>query len=108
MKEQNSKSEEDKLGVLLRESRATPSLPPRFQENVWRRIETADAASVPVGKGNWLDAITVWIFRPRLAVAVAAALVLAGIGLGWNSGEQLARQDARARYVAAVAPNSLR
>ena len=44
----------------------------------------------------------------RLAFAVAAVLVLTGLGLGWSNGEQLARQDAQARYVAAVAPNSLR
>jgi hypothetical protein len=108
MKEQNFKPEEDQLGALLRESRPTPSLPPRFQENVWRRIESADARNVPVGNGNWLDAVTVWMLRPRLAFALAAVLVLTGLGLGWNKGEQLTRYDAQARYLTAVAPNSLR
>ena len=106
MKEPNFKTEDEKLGALMRESRTTPSLPPRFQENVWRRIE--NARNVAVGKGNWLDAITVWMLRPGLAFAIAAVLVLAGLGLGWSNGEQQARQDAQARYVAAVAPNVLR
>jgi hypothetical protein len=108
MKEQNFKSNEDKLSGLLHESRETPALPPRFQESVWRRIESADARNVPVGDANWFDAVATWLVRPRLALAVAAVLVLTGIGLGWSSGEQLARQDAQARYVAVVAPNSLR
>jgi hypothetical protein len=108
MKEQNFKSDEGKLSGLLRESRATPALPLRFQENVWRRIESADMRNVTVGDANWFDAVAAWLLRPRLALAVAAALVLTGLGLGWSSGEQLVRQDAQARYVAAVAPNSLR
>jgi hypothetical protein len=108
MQEPNFKSEGDKLGVLLRESRATPSLPPRFQENVWRRIESAAARNVEIGAAAWLDGLAAWILRPRLALALAAVLVLTGLGLGWSRGEQRARYDAQARYLAAVAPNSLR
>jgi len=108
MKEQNFSSDEAQLSGLLRQAFAPPPLPPRFQENVWRRIESTDARPLPVGDGHWLDAITVWLLRPRLALALAAALVLTGLGLGWTKGEQLARSDAQARYVATVAPNSLR
>lgn len=108
MKELNSNPEDAKLGSLLRESRATPALPPRFQENVWRRIEGAARRDLPAGDGNWLTALAGWILRPRRALVVAAVLVLAGVGLGWNQGEHLAQHEAQARYVAAVAPNSLR
>jgi len=80
-----------------------PSLPPRFQENVWRRIEKADAKSA----ATWLDVLAGWLLRPRLAVAVAAVLVVTGLGLGWNNGERLARNDAQARYLSAVAPIAL-
>jgi hypothetical protein len=107
MKEPNFKSDEERLSGLLRESRSTPSLPPRFRENVWRRIEGADKRSDSVDR-TWFDVIAAWVLRPRLALAFAAVLVLGGVGMGWSSGEQLARQDAQARYVAAVAPNSLR
>lgn len=101
-------SEDEKLSGLLRNARTTPSLPPRFQENVWRRIETAEKRHNPEAVWNWPDAVAAWVLRPRLAFAVAAVLVLAGLGFGWSSGEHLARQDAQARYVATVAPNALR
>lgn len=108
MKEHDLKSDEGRLSGLLRELRATPPLPPRFQEHVWRRIESAEARNIPAGEANWFDAVTTWLLRPRLALAAAVVIVLTGLGLGWSSGEQHARQDAQARYVAVVAPNSLR
>jgi hypothetical protein len=108
MNKPHLKTEEARLGAVLREARATPSLPPCFQENVWRRIEFTEARHVPVGDRNWLDAVVGWLLRPRLALAVAAVLMLTGVGLGWSQGKQLARHDAQARYLAAVAPNLLR
>jgi len=108
MKKENSSPADKKLSALLRESRATPALPLRFQENVWRRIEDAEA---PVKSGEvitWLDALVALLLRPRFAYATVAALMLGGILLGAHSGAQTARHDAEARYVASVAPNSLR
>ena len=108
MKPTNLEPDDARLGSLLCEACATPALPPCFQENVWRRIESAEARNVPAPDSNWLDALVGWLLRPKLAFAVAAVLVLTGVGLGWNNGEHLARQDALARYLAAVAPHSLR
>ena len=90
---------------VLRAARPSPSLPPRFQENVWRRIEDAEA---PVKSGSWLDAFAALILRPQFAYATVTALVLAGVLLGTYSGAQSAKQAEQARYLAAVAPNSLR
>ena len=45
MNKENSNPDDARLGALLRRSRPSPSLPPRFQESVWRRIEDA---AVPV------------------------------------------------------------
>lgn len=104
MKE-NMNPDDNKLGALLHESRVSPSLPPRFQENVWRRIEDAEA---PAKSGSWLDALAGLVLRPRVAYATLAVLVLAGVLLGAREGTQIAKQDAQARYVALVAPNSLR
>lgn len=105
MKSNDSEPDSARLGALLREARTTPTLPPRFQENVWRRIERADESKTATA--NWLDALATWILRPQLAFALATMLVLMGVGLGWNSGARLARSEAQARYIAAVAPIAL-
>ena len=103
MKENFTPPEDKALRALLRGSRSVPALPPRFQENVWRRIELAESADA-----SWLDAVARWLMRPRLALAAIAVVVVVGVGLGWRDGHQLARHDAQARYLAAVAPDSLR
>lgn len=104
MKKENSNPTVEELGALLRESRATPALPPRFRQNVWRRIEAAEA---PARRASWLEALAGLILRPRLALAVAAALVLAGAFAGVQEGRQVARHDAQMNYLASVAPNFL-
>jgi len=89
----SGEASDDKLREVLRAVRPLPSLPPRFQENVWRRIEDSEA---PVKSG------------PRFAYATIATLMLAGVLLGTYRGAQTARQTEQARYLAAVAPDSLR
>jgi hypothetical protein len=107
MNEEIPSSDEAGLSALLREARVTPALPPRFQENVWRRIEHAEEPAAASAESPWLERLARRLVRPRLAFAAAAVLVLMGVGLGWNNGEQLARNGAQARYLAAVAPNAL-
>jgi hypothetical protein len=96
-------SDETKLSVLLRENRPDASLPPRFQDNVWRRIEDAEAPAKPA---TWIEALAALILRPRLAFAAIALLMLAGILLGAREGAQTARHEAQDRYLASVIPGS--
>jgi hypothetical protein len=98
------KAEDLQLQMLLRESRATPALPPRFQENVWRRIEDAEAPAQPA---SWLDTLAALILRPRFALVAAAVLVLVGALAGVQEGRQAARHDAQMNYLASVAPHPL-
>ena len=105
MKENQLHPDDAKVSALLRQSRAAPSLPPRFQQNVWRRIEDAEA---PVRPASWLDALAALILRPRFALAAATALVLAGVFMGALDGRHEARHDAQVNYLASVAPHSLR
>jgi len=108
MKKENIHPADGRLGSLLREARTLPALPPRFQQNVWRRIEDAEASVQSGGVCIWLEGLVASILRPRFAYATVAALMLAGISLGAYSGARTARHDAEARYVASVAPSSLR
>lgn len=96
-----------KLSSLLRQSRVSPSLPPRFQENVWRRLADAEAGKTADPMG-WLEAVLAFVLRPRLALAAVAALIVTGAVIGVHDGSRLAHHDAQARYLASVAPNSLR
>ena len=104
----SAETSDAKLGALLREARVSPALPPRFQEGVWRRIEEAAAPVKVTGGITWLEALVTLVLRPRFALATAIVLMVAGALLGVREGNQMAHQDAQARYLAAVAPNSLR
>jgi hypothetical protein len=101
----NMNPDDTKLSEVLRAARLSPSLPPRFQENVWRRIEDAD---IPVKSDSWLDALAALVLRPRFALATAAALIVAGALLGAHEGNLTANQTAQEQYLAAVEPAALR
>lgn len=105
MKKEPLYSDDAQLQALLRTGRTAPALPPRFQENVWRRIGDAEAKPE---SASWLDELVARLLRPRLAFAAVAALLLAGILTGAHAGVETARHEAQTRYLAAVAPNLLR
>jgi hypothetical protein len=105
MKEDNIHPDDAQISALLRESRVSPNLPPRFQQNVWRRIEDAEAPAKP---DSWLEALANLILRPRFAVAAATVLLLAGVSAGTLEGRQLARHDAQMNYLASVTPQAVR
>jgi hypothetical protein len=107
MNTNNPHPDDAKLSSLLGESRVAPALPPRFRDNVWRRIADLEADK-STDSPAWLGILIAWVLRPRLALAALAALVLVGALFGMREGNELARHDAQARYLAAVAPNSLR
>ncbi len=96
---------EEKFQSLLRAGRVAPALPPRFQENVWRRIEAAQK-SAP--SESWLAALAAFVLRPRFAWAAAAVLLLAGVLAGTIEGRQAARHDAQMNYLASVDPHFTR
>ncbi|MGB7747823.1 MAG: hypothetical protein WBN75_11105 [Verrucomicrobiia bacterium] len=107
MNKENINPEDVKLGTLLRASRTAPALPARFQAGVWRRVEEAEAPVKSTGGIAWLDALAALVLRPRLALVTAIVLMVAGAFFGVRDGSQMAKQDVQARYLAAVAPNSL-
>lgn len=98
-------NDDKKLQELLQAGRPAPTLPPRFQQNVWRRIEDAEASAKPV---SWLDALATLVLRPRFAMAMAAIVLCAGALAGTLEGRQVARHEAQMNYLASVAPHSAR
>jgi len=108
MKQHDLTPDDAQLRALLRESPPSPSLPPRFQESVWQRVEHDETRAETPARATWLEVLANWTLRPRLALASIATVLIAGLLLGALSGVNLARQDAQTRYLAAVAPNALR
>jgi hypothetical protein len=104
MKNENQSENESALRALLGRARPAPALPPRFQEGVWRRIAKAEA---PVELG-WLERLLAPFLRSRFALASLAAMLLLSTVAGLMDGTASARQAAQARYLSAVAPNTVR
>ena len=94
------------LERALQEWRVTTPLPPRFQEQIWKRIERAEPPGISLA-----DAIQTWftlIFaRPAFAVAYVSVLLVAGIAEGFvQASEKAAHLDREleARYVRSIDP----
>src|SRR5258706_5159685 len=97
----------DELPKALKEWRSDARLPPRFQEQVWQRIERAQTQSVhPVRAfiDHWVGAM---LPRPALAASYLAVLLSVGLTAGWA---QARRETARVkdelglRYVRVLDP----
>jgi hypothetical protein len=105
MKEQNVEQNDEPLSKVLGEWKVKSPLPPRFQTEVWRRIEsrqTQSAIQVP-----WLSRLMSTITRPALAASYLAVLLLGGVLAGyWQARITNAHAEAvlSARYVEAVDP----
>lgn len=102
-----SNEDDAKLSELLRECKVEVSLPPRFQEQVWRRIARAEAQS----KVSLWRALTHWVEstfnRPALAVSYVAVLLFVGLTTGYlQAQDKSAQAEARWRttYVQTVDP----
>ena len=95
------------LGRALREWKVAPSLPPRFQEEVWRRIGWAEVHRASFWWSDVRHGIEVSFRRPALAVSYVAALLLIGLGLGMAQGRHAsARMDETlgTRYLHSIDP----
>lgn len=109
MKTDNSNENDVPLRALLQEWKPEASLPPRFQEQVWRRIERAETAPVPSVSlatvfANWLTNL---LPRPALATAYVAVLLVIGASAGWSQARQETARvsgELSARYAQTVDP----
>lgn len=93
------------LRDLLREAHPAPSLPPRFQEAVWQRMERSARTAMEAPRS--LFGLEAWLrnwFRPAYLAAGLALAVLGGTWLGFRHAEARFRRVEQARYVASVDP----
>lgn len=97
------------LSAVLREWELADPLPPHFQEQVWKRIERAEAPPVTAGSPwsllmDWINAV---LPRPAFALACAVVLLLAGGAAGWAQARHEAGHvgdELEARYLRVVDP----
>ena len=107
MKKSEPIGNDKQLSQVLREWKVQDSLPPRFQEQVWKRIDQAETRKPQSGLAalaNWIDAA---FRRPALAIVYVAVLLFVGLGAGyWQAQDKTAQSQAewRARYVQSVDP----
>lgn len=90
MKKPESTERDEKLSKVLREWKSDVSLPPRFQEGVWRRIESESVAPTkrpPVWEvfAHWIGTL---LPRPAMATAYVAVLLVIGATAGWAQAYQ--------------------
>ncbi len=109
MKAQNSSENDAALSKALREWTVESSLPPRFGDQVWRRIAQAEIPAV-----NPLLLLREWVaqalLRPSFAMSYAAVLLLAGLTAGFWQGHVKSERTSQAlstRYVQMVDPYQL-
>ena len=95
------------LRQVLRQWKVDPQLPPRFQEQVWRRIERSEPQVHLPALMHLFHRLTAALARPSLAVSYVTILLLSGLLAGyWQVRITRAHMDETlsARYVQMVDP----
>ena len=106
MKPKNPSEENDpQLSGVLGQWKIDATLPPRFQENVWRRIAQKESKASP-GRSfiSWLEA---GFKRPALETSYVTVLLFIGLTSGYLRGhDKTIREQSQERtlYVQSVDP----
>lgn len=109
MKAEQLTNVDARLRTLLKECEVAATLPPRFQEQVWRRIARREQQpsvwfSLRTSLAQWINAE---LPRPALAISYVAILLVAGAGVGWTQARQekaRVSDEMSLRYVQSVDP----
>ena len=107
MKTTDPGDHDEALRKVLKEWRSEAPLPPRFQEQVWQRIESAQtrtASSVWAVLAHWIGAV---LPRPALAASYLAILLTIGVTAGWAQARQetaRVKDELGQRYVRVLDP----
>lgn len=105
MKNNSFNDSTDPVQRALSEWKVTASLPPRFEEQVWRRIASIEnPPRVWQSLSAWIDQV---FARPATAVAYMTVLIVLGLALGFSHAEKKASElqaQLSSRYVHAIDP----
>jgi hypothetical protein len=106
MKPKNSSEENDPpLKGVLGHWKVDATLPPRFQENVWRRIAQQEASASP--RRSFISWIEAAFKRPVLVTSYVTVLLLIGLTTGYRQAQdKTVREQSQERtlYVQSVDP----
>jgi hypothetical protein len=107
MKPNQTPEDDQSLRQVLRQWTVDTPLPPRFQEQVWRRIARAETQPAPT-PWTWLSRwVEVLLPRPKFAFSYVAALLVFGVAAGSLAAQATTRRlnvDLGLRYVQALDP----
>jgi hypothetical protein len=109
MKAELLNDDDARLRALLKECKVVATLPPRFQEQVWRRIARREQQpsvwfSLRASLTHWINTM---LPRPALAVSYVAVLLVVGASVGWAQARQEKARvsgEMSLRYVQTVDP----
>lgn len=106
MKPESHDEKERQMQSLLQSWRVDAALPPRFEEQVWRRIASEETPAV-----SPLVALRIWLrqfaLKPAFAFSYATILIMLGLACGlWQAQTKVHRasDELSARYMQTIDP----
>ncbi len=107
MRPKQTHDDDQSLRQVLRQWTVDTPLPPRFQEQVWRRIARAENQPAPSLWGSLSRWVEVLLPRPQFALSYVAALLVVGVAAGSLAAQVTVRRlnaDLGLRYVQSLDP----
>jgi hypothetical protein len=107
MKPNSEPENEERLDRVLRAWTVDSPLPPRFQEQVWQRVERAENRPELTIAAGFRRLLEIVLPRPKVACTYLAILLALGIVAGaWTAQVRASRLDAdlSLRYVQSLDP----
>jgi hypothetical protein len=107
MKQDSSNPGDETLHQVLQQWKVAAPLPPRFQEEVWHRIQRVDSQPSAPAWLVYLQRLFAGLVRPSLAASYVTVLLLAGLLAGYWQVRATRAQfegDLGARYVQMLDP----
>ncbi len=111
MNRNDNMDRDERLSTVLQTWKVNEPLPPRFAQDVWRRI--AHTAPSNAGIMSWLAPLIRWwdlaVRRPVFAVAYLGLFLAAGLSVGFWQAQEYAHSTERTwqtTYVQSVTPTA--